>query len=82
MDAVQIFEEALNKKIDVQFVPAEGLQSQLDSAKDPMQKSFTALMLCVANGDFIDMKAVLEKFPVRLTSVNEFAKQMVQALVV
>ncbi len=77
LGAVKIFEEALYKKIDVQFVPAEGLQSQLDSAEEPMQKSFTALMLCVANGDFIDMKAVLEKFPVRLKSVKEFAEQMV-----
>ena len=77
LEAVKTFEEALNKKIDVQFVPAEGLQSQLDTAEDPMQKSFTALMLCVANGDFIDMKEILRKFPVRLTSVKEFANQMV-----
>jgi len=77
LDAVQIFEEALNKKIDVQFVPAEGLQSQLDSAEDPMQKSFAALVLCVANGDLIEMKEILKKFPVRLTSVKEFANQMV-----
>ena len=82
LDAVKIFEEVLNKKIEVGHIPVDALQSQLDGAEDPMQKSFTALMLCVANGDFIDMKAVLEKFPVRLTSVNEFAKQMVQALVV
>ena len=77
LDAVKIFEEVLNKKIEVGHIPVDALQSQLDGAEDPMQKSFTALMLCVANGDFIEMKAVLEKFPVRLTSVNEFANQMV-----
>jgi uncharacterized protein YbjT (DUF2867 family) len=77
LDAVKIFEEVLNKKIEVGHIPVDALQSQLDGAEDPMQKSFTALMLCVANGDFIEMKAVLEKFPVRLTSVKEFAEQMV-----
>lgn len=82
LDAVKIFEEVLNKKIEVGHIPVDALQSQLDGAEDPMQKSFTALMLCVANGDFIDMKVMLEKFPVRLTSVKEFAEQMVQALVV
>jgi uncharacterized protein YbjT (DUF2867 family) len=77
LDAVKIFEEVLDKKIDVQFVPSEVLQSQIDIAEDPMQKSFTALMLCVANGDIIEMKEILEKFPVRLKSVKEFTKQMV-----
>jgi hypothetical protein len=47
--------------------------SQFSSVEDGMQKSFTGLMICVAKGDFIDMKEVLRKFPVELTSVREFA---------
>jgi len=77
LDAVKIFEDVLQKKIEVGHIPVEALQSQLDGAEDPMQKSFTALMLCVANGDFIDMTETLKKFPIRLTSVKEFANQMV-----
>ncbi|MDP2335851.1 MAG: SDR family oxidoreductase [Bacteroidota bacterium] len=73
LDAVKIFEEALDKKIEVGQMPIEALQSQLDGAEDPMQKSFSGLMLCVANGDRIDMKEILSKFPVELTSVKEFA---------
>jgi NADH dehydrogenase len=74
LDAVKIFEEALGKKIEVGQIPVEALQAQLDGAEDPMQKTFSGLMLCVANGDPIDMKEILSKFPVTLTTVKEFAK--------
>lgn len=74
LDVVKIFEEALGKKIEVGQMPIDVLQSQLDGAEDPMQKSFSGLMMCVANGDHIDMKEVLSKFPVELTTVKEFAK--------
>lgn len=74
MDAVKIFEEVLDKKIAVSQIPDDVLRSQLDGAEDPMQKSFSGLMLCVSNGDRIEMKEILDKFPVKLTSVKEFAK--------
>jgi len=77
LDAVKVFEEVMNKKFEVQHIPVEGLQAQLDSASDPMQKSFAGLMLCVAKGDVIDMKDVLKKFPVGLNSVKEYARSMV-----
>ncbi|MBN2214507.1 MAG: NmrA family NAD(P)-binding protein [Bacteroidales bacterium] len=77
LDAVKIFEDISGKKIDVQHVPAEALQSQLKTAADPMEKSFAGLMLCVANGDPIDMKDTLSKFPIKLKSVREYARSMV-----
>ncbi|MFC2083583.1 SDR family oxidoreductase [Bacteroidota bacterium] len=76
LDAVKIFEEVSGQKIDVQNVPEIGLQLQLDEATDPMQKSFSGLMLCIANGDPIDMKEVLQAFPIKLTSVKEFAQSV------
>jgi uncharacterized protein YbjT (DUF2867 family) len=76
LDAVKIFEDVLQKKIEVGNIPLEALQSQLDEAEDPMQKSFSGLMLCVANGDRIDMKEVLVKFSVKLTSVRDFVNAM------
>jgi len=79
LEAVMIFEEVLNKKIEVGHIPADALQSQLDSAEDPMQKSFSGLMLCVANGDPINMKAVLQDFPIKLTSVREYVRNVVSA---
>ena len=76
LDAVKIFEEVLNKKLEVGHIPVEALQSQLDGAEDPLQKSFSGLMLCVANGDRIGMKEVLGKFPVKLTSVKDFVNSL------
>lgn len=79
LDAVKIFEEVLDKKIEVEQMPVDTLQAQFGSAEDPMQKSFYGLMLCVANGDLIDMKNVLSKFSVELTSVKDFAYSLVKA---
>ena len=78
LEAVKIFEDVLNKNMEVQHIPLEALTAQLNSVEDGMQKSFTGLMICVAKGDFIDMKDVLRKFPVELTSVKEFAGTMVK----
>ena len=77
LDAVKIFENVSGKKFDVQHVPVEALQSQMNAATDPMQKSFAGLMLGVANGDPIDMKDTIAKFPIKLKSVKEFAQSMV-----
>lgn len=77
LDAVKIFEEVLDKKIEVGQMPVEALQAQLDGAEDPMQKSYSGLMLCVANGDRIDMKEILSKFPVKLTTVQDFANSII-----
>jgi uncharacterized protein YbjT (DUF2867 family) len=79
LDAVKIFEEVLDKKIEVEQMPVDALQSQLDGAEDPMQQSFSGLMLCVANGDRIDMKEMLSKFPFKLTSVKDFVNSLVKA---
>lgn len=73
LDAVAIFEESLHKKIEVQYIPEDALHAQLNGAEDPMQKSFSGLMLCLANWDQIDMNEVLGKFPVKLMSVKDFA---------
>jgi uncharacterized protein YbjT (DUF2867 family) len=77
LDAVKIFEEVLHRKIEVQLVPVDALQAQFNSAADPMQKSFSGLMLCVANGDPINMKEILQAFPIKLISVREYARSVV-----
>jgi uncharacterized protein YbjT (DUF2867 family) len=72
-EAAQIFEDVLKKKMEFQNIPVEALLEQLKQATDGMQKSFSGLMVCVANGDYIDMKEVLVNYPVKLTSVKDFA---------
>jgi len=77
LDVVRIFEEVSGKKFEVQHTPVEALQVQFDTVSDPMQKSFTGLMLCVAKGDPIDMKEILASFPIKLKTVREYAQSMV-----
>ncbi len=79
LEVIKIFEAASGKTFAVQHVPAEALQAQLAAATDPIQQSFAALMLAVTQGDEIDMRATLEQFPLRLTSVAEFAKRSTKA---
>ncbi|MCB9289776.1 MAG: SDR family oxidoreductase [Lewinellaceae bacterium] len=74
LDAVKIFEEIEGRKFEINHVPVEALRKQMNAATDPMQKSFSGLMLSVAKGDPIDMKEVLRDFPVRLASVRDFAR--------
>jgi uncharacterized protein YbjT (DUF2867 family) len=76
LDAVKIFEDISRKKIDVSNVPVETLQLQMKTADDPMQKSFAGLMQCVAAGDPIDMEKTLENFPIKLTPVKDYARQV------
>ncbi len=74
LEVVKIFEAASGRTFAVQHVPAEALQAQLAAATDPIQQSFAALMLAVTQGDEIDMRETLQKFPLQLTSVKEFAR--------
>ncbi len=77
LGAVKIFEQVSGRKFDVQYVPEQVLQSQRDAAMDPMQQSFSGLMLCVAQGDPIDMKKTLKAFPIKLASVKDYAAHTV-----
>jgi uncharacterized protein YbjT (DUF2867 family) len=74
LDAVRIFEQILHKKIAAEHVPWEALQQQHQSATDPLQKTFAALMLGYAQGDVIAAtRETAEQYGVRLRSVAEYA---------
>jgi len=73
---VKIFERAGGKAFEVTHVPAETLQSQLAEATDPMQKSFAGLMLSYASVASIDMAATLKAFPLKLRTVEEYARSV------
>ncbi|MBK7407550.1 MAG: SDR family oxidoreductase [Saprospirales bacterium] len=77
LKAVQIFEEVSGQKFEVQHVSEKALRTQMDEASDPMQKSFSALMTCAATGNPINMDPVLQEFPIKLTSVKDYARSVV-----
>lgn len=77
-EAVNIFENAMGRKIEVSYTPLEVLKEQFANATDPMQISFTGLIICLAKGDVIEMSEILKKFPVKLTSVKEYSQSLVK----
>lgn len=74
LEVVRIFEELRGRKFEVQHVPEEALREQKETASDPLQQSFAGLMLYYSGGNVIDMRETLQKFPVQLTSVRDYAQ--------
>lgn len=70
---VKAFEDISGHSFTVQYIPVAALQQQMKDATDALQKAFASLMLFYANGDAIDMKPVLEKMPVKLHSIKDYA---------
>jgi len=75
-EAIAIFEKAAGKKFEVTHVPPEALKANMEGATDPMQKSFAGLMYSMAIGDPIEMKETLKAFPLKLTSVKDYARSV------
>jgi uncharacterized protein YbjT (DUF2867 family) len=80
LEVVKIFEEESGRHFAVETIPEAKLREQLDSANDSLEKSFAGIMLRYAHGDAIDMRELLESIPVRLTSVREYARAVLQSI--
>jgi uncharacterized protein YbjT (DUF2867 family) len=79
MVAVRAFEEAGGQAFEAEHVPEEALHEAWQVATDPMERSLAGLRLSFALGDTIDMRSTLEAFPLRLTSVRDYAQQVLAA---
>jgi len=75
-NVVTIFEKIGGKDFDVTHVPVAALQGQMAGAADPMQKSFVGLMLGYASATAIDMTATLKTFPLKLRTVEAYARSV------
>lgn len=73
---VQTFEAVTGRHFQTEHVPETTLQQQWQTAADPLQKSFAALMLGCAQGDSIDMRQTLQAFPLREQTVREYATRV------
>lgn len=76
LEVVAAFEQVSGKPWEYVKVPEETLQAQLDGATEPMQRSFAALMRCYAITQPIDMTATLASFPMILSRVEDYARQV------
>jgi hypothetical protein len=80
VELVKIFEKESDRRFEVETITEAKLQEQFDSATDSLGKSFAGLMLQYAHGDIIDMRGLLKSVPVRLTSVREYARAVLQSV--
>jgi uncharacterized protein YbjT (DUF2867 family) len=76
LEAVRIFERASGRQFELQFVPVAALQAQREAATDPLQKSFTSLMLQQAAGDEADSRAAQQAFGLPLSTVEDYARRV------
>ena len=72
---IRIFEQVAGEPFEVQSLPVATLEAQRAAAPDSLQRTFAALMLAYAKGDPISMAATLARFPVSLTSVQDYARR-------
>jgi uncharacterized protein YbjT (DUF2867 family) len=75
---VEVFEKTSGKSFAVQYIPVAALQKQMEEPTDPWQKIFSGIMIMYANGDVIEMNETLEKIPVTLTSVKDYANAVLR----
>ena len=73
LDVVKIFEQASGVSFEVQCVPENVLKQQMNEAPDPLQRLFAGMMLMYTVGNAMDMTASLQKIPVELHSIKEYA---------
>jgi uncharacterized protein YbjT (DUF2867 family) len=71
-EVVRMFEAAGSGEIVTESVPESALESQMNAASDPLQKSFAGLMLQCARGDAIDTTTSRRLFPFQMTSVGDY----------
>jgi uncharacterized protein YbjT (DUF2867 family) len=79
LDAVGIFEQETGQTFELQNVPDEALRAQMVTAPDLLSKTFSGLMIGLNEVGRIHMKETLRNFPIQLTSVREYARQMIAA---
>ena len=77
LEVVKVFEQ-YGGPFDVMHVPEDALRAQKNAASDPLQQSFTALMLTYARGTAIDMHDQLRKFSIKPTSVADYSKKVME----
>jgi uncharacterized protein YbjT (DUF2867 family) len=74
LDVVATFERVLERSFSVEHVPMAALEAQHQSA-DPLQKTFSSLMLACALGDAMpEATQAASRYGVSLTSVEDYAK--------
>jgi uncharacterized protein YbjT (DUF2867 family) len=77
-DVVKIFEEEGGRTFQLEVLSEDALKGMIAGTEDPLQQSVFNLMLNAGWGRYVDMAPVLEKMPVRMTTVRDYARGKVK----
>ena len=78
-ELVRTFEEVKGQSFEMQHVPEEALVGAWESADEPVSKSINAIMVDFARGDVIPMDETLARFPVNMTTVRQYATNVLSS---
>lgn len=78
VNVVKIFEQTAGVPFEVQCVSENVLKQQMDEAPEPLQRLFAGMMLMYTAGNAMEMTASLQKIPVELHSVGDYANTVLQ----
>lgn len=76
LEVVKEFEHQTGMKYILDYIPVETLKARREAATDSLEQSFSGLMLGYANGCVVKMDGLLEKIPIGLSTVSDYAKQL------
>lgn len=75
---IEIFQELGSPSVTVEHVSEAALAAQLASSSTPLEEAYAAIMLSTARGLVADPGPALELLPGRLSTVREYAKQLLE----
>jgi NADH dehydrogenase len=76
LDIVRAFEQAGGQPFERQHIPLEAIRAQHAAATDPLEKSFAALMLVIASGEWVfDSADARDALGMAMTPVQTFARR-------
>lgn len=78
LEVVARFESIGGRLFTLDRITEPTLRAQFEQATDSMQKSFAALMLGCVYGDAMDMAPIVDQFGIELTSVDEYARSVME----
>jgi uncharacterized protein YbjT (DUF2867 family) len=78
LEAVQVFQEVGGRTFQIDSIPEEALRQRQETATDSLQQTFAALMLYYSKGNEIPMEETLRRFPIRLKSVRDYARDCLE----
>jgi len=78
LEVVARFEKIGGRPFQVEHVSEQSLLSQWNEAADSLQKSFVGLMLGYMRGDAMNMAQVVDTFGIRLQTVDEYARRVME----